>query len=104
MPTQFISFWAMNRTQSPSLLQYFYPGLRQYASFPGREAGELDHKNVALGLDWAPWDYFYNSGGWDDYPPQVHVHRYGLQQTVAPVISTAGHPVPNSDNGSAGAW
>ena len=21
------------------------------------------------------WDYFYNSGGWDDYPPQVYVHR-----------------------------
>ena len=25
------------------------------------------------------WDYFYNSGGWDDYPPQVHVHRQGLK-------------------------
>ena len=25
----------------------------------------------------------------DDYPPQVHVHRYGLTETVTPVISTA---------------
>jgi hypothetical protein len=35
------------------------------------------------------WDYFYNSGGWDDYPPQVHVHQEGLEATVAPVVNTA---------------
>ena len=35
------------------------------------------------------WDYFYNSGGWDDYPPQVHVHKHGLEASVTPVINTA---------------
>ena len=35
------------------------------------------------------WDYFYNWAGWDDYPPQVHVHRHGLEPTVTPVINTS---------------
>jgi hypothetical protein len=35
------------------------------------------------------WDYFYNSGGWDDYPPQVYVHKNALAKYVAPVINTA---------------
>lgn len=35
------------------------------------------------------WDYFYNSGGWGDYPPQVHVHKQKLEASVTPVINTA---------------
>jgi len=34
------------------------------------------------------WQHFYNSGGWDDYPPQVQVHREGLTATVAPMVNT----------------
>src|SRR5699024_7601378 len=36
-----------------------------------------------------PWDYFYNSGGWDDYPPQREVHRRGLEGCCTPVVTTA---------------
>jgi hypothetical protein len=35
------------------------------------------------------WDYFYNSAGWDDYPPQVYVHAHHLEKTVTPVVTTA---------------
>lgn len=35
------------------------------------------------------WDYFYNSGGWDDYPPQKYVHDNGLEASVAPAINTS---------------
>jgi len=89
VPTQFYVFLELwNRTQSQPLLQYFYPRLRQYHRFLAGRLGSSTTRTLRSGLI-RPWDYFYNSGGWDDYPPQVHVHRYGLQQTVAPVISTA---------------
>jgi hypothetical protein len=35
------------------------------------------------------WDYFYNSGGWDDYPPQVYVHANKLEPSVAPAVNTS---------------
>ncbi len=84
----------------------FYPGLRRYHRFLAGEAEGLDHKDDLRSGLIRPWDYFYNSGGWDDYPPQVHVHRYGLQQDCGTGHQHGpGHQnCPNSDNGSAGAW
>jgi hypothetical protein len=35
------------------------------------------------------WDIFYNSGGWDDYSPQVFTHTKKLEKVVAPVINTS---------------
>lgn len=35
------------------------------------------------------WDYFYNSAGWDDYPPQVHVYQQQLESCATPVVTTA---------------
>jgi hypothetical protein len=32
--------------------------------------------------------YFYNSGGWDDLPPQAHVHQQGIAETTCPAVST----------------
>lgn len=89
VPTQFYLFQELwNRTQSRALLGYFYPRLRQYHRFLAGRMGSSTTRNLRSGLI-RTWDYFYNSGGWDDYPPQVHVHRYGLQQRVTPVISTS---------------
>ena len=31
------------------------------------------------------WDYFYNSGGWDDYPPQHALRGNKSHQSVTPV-------------------
>ncbi|MEM6314076.1 MAG: hypothetical protein AAF743_08310, partial [Planctomycetota bacterium] len=35
------------------------------------------------------WGHFYNSGGWDDYPPQMHVHDHERTDAVTPTINTA---------------
>jgi len=89
VPTQFYVFLEMwNRTQDRDLLSYFYPRLQQYHRFLAGRLGSSTTRTLKSNLI-RTWDYFYNSGGWDDYPPQFHVHRLGLQAHVTPVISTA---------------
>lgn len=82
----FLELW--NKTQSRELLEYFYPRLRQYHHFlSGRDPRSVTrslHSNLLK-----TWDYFYNSGGWDDYPPQKYVHANGLAHSVAPMVNTA---------------
>jgi len=82
----FLELW--NRTQSQELLAYFYPRLRQYYLFLSGQYGSSTTRTLRSNL-LKTWDYFYNSGGWDDYPPQVAVHQNRLQGSVAPVSNTA---------------
>jgi len=89
VPTQFYAFLDLwNKTQSKEALQYFYPRLKQYYEFMIGRLGSSTTNTLQSGL-LKTWDYFYNSGGWDDYPAQVEVHRQKAEQTVAPVINTA---------------
>lgn len=77
-----------NRTQSQSMLTYFYPRLRQFYRFIAGHLGSSTtrrHRDRLL----ATWDYFYNSGGWDDYPPQTFVREQHLTSSATPVVSTA---------------
>jgi hypothetical protein len=77
-----------NRTQSREMLAYFYPRLRQFYRFIAGRLGSSTtrkHKDHLL----ATWDYFYNSGGWDDYPPQKFVHEQNLISSAVPVVSSA---------------
>lgn len=88
LPTQmflFLELW--NRTQSSKLLDYFYPRLKQYYLFMRGRFGSSTIANLSSGL-LRPWDYFYNSGGWDDYPPQAYVHANHLTATVTPVMTS----------------
>ncbi len=88
VPTQIYLFWEMwNRTQSRELLEYFYPRLRQYHLFM---AGRLGSSTTRRHRDHliCTWDYFYNSGGWDDYPPQKYSRMHNLYPTVAPVVNS----------------
>jgi len=89
VPTQFYIFKEVwNRTQSKELLEYFYPKLRQYHRFlSGRSEGSTTRRLKSNMI--TTWDYFYNSGGWDDYPPQVYVHKNKLTKYTAPVVNTA---------------
>jgi hypothetical protein len=82
----YLELW--NRSQDRTLLEYFYPRLRQYYRFFAGRLGSSTTRRMKSGL-LKTWDYFYNSGGWDDYPPQVFVHQNGLEDLVTPVISTA---------------
>lgn len=77
-----------NRTRSEELAQRFYQSLRQYYLY---FAGYSEHSSTrpfASNL-LQTWAYFYNSGGWDDYPAQVAVHRRQLAGRTSPVITTA---------------
>lgn len=92
VPTQFALFHDLwNRTQSRELLEWCYPRLRQYHRFLAGRLGSSTTGALASGL-LQSWDYFYNSGGWDDYPPQVQVHAQAErvpQTTVAPAITSS---------------
>lgn len=89
VPTQFYTYAELwNRTQSVPMAEYCYPRLLQYYNFVrGRSEGSTT-ANLKSGL-LRPWDYFYNSGGWDDYPPQKTVHVKGLEACCTPVVTTA---------------
>jgi hypothetical protein len=89
VPVQMYLFQELwNRTQSRALLAYFYPRLRQYHLFLAGRLGTSTTRKFKSGM-LCTWDYFYNSGGWDDYPPQVFVHAKKLEGRVAPVANTA---------------
>lgn len=89
VPTQFPLFLELwNRTQARALLDYFYPRLQQYHRFLAGRLGSSTTRTLRSNL-LRTWDYFYNSGGWDDYPPQVHVHAHSLESVVTPVVNTA---------------
>lgn len=77
-----------NKTQSKETAAYLYPRLKQYYSFLSGRLGSSTTGKMKSGL-LNTWDYFYNSGGWDDYPAQVGVHRQKLESSVSPVITTA---------------
>lgn len=78
-----------NRCCNVDLLRTLYPGVRQYYRYlAGHHPGSTTRKHCKEPLI-STWDYFYNSGGWDDYPAQEEVHRRHCESTVFPVIPTA---------------
>lgn len=89
LPTQiylFIEIW--NRTQSRTFLRRFYPRLRQYYLFLAGRLGSSTTRRHSDSLI-CTWDYFYNSGGWDDYPPQVYMHKNRLEARTVPTVNTS---------------
>ncbi|MBN1582314.1 MAG: hypothetical protein JXA89_16530 [Anaerolineae bacterium] len=89
VPVQFYLFFELwNREPDRTMLAYFYPRLKQYYAFMAGKRGSSTTRTLKSNL-LKTWDYFYNSGGWDDYPPQVYIHREQMESTVAPVVTTA---------------
>ena len=89
VPVQFYLFQELyDRTQSRELLTYFYPRLLQYYRFMVGKLGSSTTDLWESGL-LRTWDYFYNSGGWDDYPPQVAVHAQKLESSTAGTVTTS---------------
>jgi hypothetical protein len=89
VPVQIYAFQELwNRTQSHELLEHFYPRLRQMYLFLAGRLGSSSTRSLSSNL-LKTWDYFYNSAGWDDYPPQVHVHQQQLENRATPVVNTA---------------
>ncbi len=81
----FLELW--NKTQSEELLKAYYSKLKRYYEFlSGTNPSATTRMNSNL---IKTWDYFYNAGGWDDYPPQKYVHDQKKEKYVAPVVSTS---------------
>jgi hypothetical protein len=82
----FLEIW--NRFQNVEYAKKVFPSLLSYYRFYTGRSGSSTMRNLKSNL-LRPWDYFYNSGGWDDYPPQVAIHKQKLEAVVTPVITTA---------------
>ena len=87
VPTQiFLYAEIFAKTGDVEFLKRFYPMIRQQYRFYADMRKRQDAKKTGM---FALWDVFYNSGGWDDYPPQKYVHDNRMEEDVCPVISAA---------------
>lgn len=90
LPIQFFAcFDLWNETQSKPMLQFLYPRLKQYFEFMiGKNPTSTTRMKGTNLLK--SWDYFYNSGGWDDYPPQQALRGDKSKcDLTTPVVTTA---------------
>ena len=86
LPIQMYAYYDLwNNTQSKEALQFLYPRLKQFFDFMTGKNLYSTTRMKGSGL-LRTWDYFYNSGGWDDYPPQ---HALRDKASVTPVVSSA---------------
>lgn len=73
VPVQMYLFHEIwNRTQDKEFLGEVYPSLRQYYLFLVGRLGSSTTRRLKSNL-LITWEYFFESGGWDDYPAQMHV-------------------------------
>ena len=89
LPAQFYQFQDLwNRNGDLDFARLRYPRLKRYLRFLlGRETGSTC-RDLASGLI-RTYDYFYSTGGMDDYPAQMAVHRLNKAARIAPVITSA---------------
>jgi hypothetical protein len=85
LPIHFFAFADLNnQLQDDKMLKFIYPRLRRFYYFMAGH-DETSTTRMPSGL-LKTWDYFYNSGGWDDYPPQHYLTmNTKLYKTVAPI-------------------
>ncbi len=76
-----------NRHQDRDMLEFFYPRLRHFYDFIAGHIPSSTYRTAKTDL-LRSWDYFYNSAGWDDYPPQWYIYKE-KRYDVAPVATTA---------------
>lgn len=78
----------LQRTGDRELLAYFYPRARRFYQYLAGHTPGSPTNRFGNGL-LNTYPIFYNSGGWDDLPPQFAVHTRGLEDEITPVCSTA---------------
>ena len=89
VPTQAYFWWEWwQRRRDRETAVWVYPRLKRFYDYlSGRDPGSpTDRFGTGL-LNTFP--IFYNSGGWDDLPPQVAAHARDLVDHVTPVAPTA---------------
>ena len=84
LPTQILLFGEIvNKTCDKDLAKKYYPHLKaQYEYF----SNQKNQKESGL-LSF--WHLFYNSGGWDDYPPQKLLHKEKKEDCICPIVNTS---------------
>jgi len=88
VPVQAYVYKALwDQTGSKEFLASFYPRMRQYYEFLLGRTPTSATRQMKSGLI-NTFAYFYNSGGWDDLPPQAAVHRRDIAGTTCPAVST----------------
>ena len=89
LPIQFFAFSDLvTKTTDKDMMAIMYPRLKQYYDYMLGKDGTSSTLMIS-GLI-RTWDYFYNSGGWDDYPPQQRlITDKHLYPHVAPMVSTS---------------
>lgn len=86
LPIQMFAYYDLwNNSQSREALEFLYPRLKQFFDFIVGKNPYSTTRMKGSGL-LRTWDYFYNSGGWDDYPPQ---HALRDKSSVTPVVTSA---------------
>ena len=90
LPMQIFLFYEMwNRSCDKDMLRHFYPRVkRMYDYLAGHTPGSKTRSRCNAPMI-CTWDYFYNSGGWDDYPPQWERTLHPEKYNVIPAISTS---------------
>lgn len=90
VPTQFYLWNEMLLRAGASerdRLRIYYPMLRRYYRFMAGRSEKSTMARLHSGM-LTVYDYFYNAGGMDDYPPQVAMHKQKLSEQIAPVCSS----------------
>lgn len=91
VPTQFYLWNEMmmrSSTGEREKLKKYYPMLQRYYRFMAGKSEGSTMARLKSGM-LTVYDYFYNAGGMDDYPPQVAMHQRHLSDRMAPVCSSA---------------
>jgi len=84
----FRELWQNSDPHGKRLLQGWIPSLERMHNFLiGRNSYSTTDR-FQSGLI-QTWDYFYNGGGWDDYPPQKYMHQQKLTSLTSPVATSA---------------
>lgn len=89
LPIQFFAFSELiNRIHDKKATDWLYHRLKRYYNYmTGRDSTATTKMKSGM---LRTWDYFYNSGGWDDYPPQHELRsKPELYPYVVPTVSSS---------------
>lgn len=90
VPTQFYLWYELLQRADDARrmeLKKYYPMLLRYYRFMAGKSEGSTMDRLGSGM-LTVYDYFYNAGGMDDYPPQVAMHQQHLDDRLAPVCSS----------------
>jgi len=89
VPTQMYLYHEIwNQTQDKKTLEKFYPSMRQYYQYLAGHISGSTMRELKSNLI-RTWEYFFDSGGWDDYPAQLHTLDNEIESRVTCCAITA---------------